>query len=140
MTYTVFKSIKVCNPATNFNETSDVIILNDKIISISKKFNKKAIKGDNKVIFYDCAGLIMAPGILDMRVNLGKTENLELTQETAMKNGITSMVILPNQTPKLNNPSIIEAIERVPINIAINPIAGKNLPLDTLESAKPIAV
>ena len=54
----------------------------------------------------------MAPGIVDMRVNLGKTENLELTQEIAMKNGITSMVILPNQTPKLNNPSIIDHIQR----------------------------
>ena len=112
MTYTVFKSVQVCNPVTNFNEISDVIIHNDKIISISKKFNKKAIKGDNKVIFYDCNGLIMAPGIVDMRVNLGKTENLELTQEIAIKNGITSMVILPNQTPKLNNPSIIDHIQR----------------------------
>ena len=74
MTYTVFKSIKVCNPATNFNEISDVTIHNDKIISISKKFNKKAIKRNKKVTFYDCDGLIMAPGIVDMRVNLGKTE------------------------------------------------------------------
>ena len=39
-----------------------------------------------------------------------KTENLKLTQKVALENGVTSIVILPNQTPKLNNPSIIDHI------------------------------
>ena len=54
----------------------------------------------------------MSPGIFDMRVNIGKTENLKFTQITAAESGITSMAILPNQTPKLNNPSIIDHIKR----------------------------
>ena len=54
----------------------------------------------------------MSPGLIDMRVNIGKTENLTAIQKIAAENGITSMVILPNQTPKLNNPSIIDHIKR----------------------------
>ena len=112
MTYTIFKSIKLLNPATNLNEISDVVIHKNKIFSISKNFQTEALKQDNQIDIYDCDGLTMTPGIIDMRVNIGKTENLVSTQKIAVENGITSMVILPNQTPKLNNPSIIDHIKR----------------------------
>ena len=39
MAYTIFKSINVLNPRTNFDEKSNVVIENNKIISISKKIN-----------------------------------------------------------------------------------------------------
>ena len=112
MRYTIFKSINVLNPATNFNEKSTVVIRNNKIISISKKFNSKTITENDSITVYDCTGLTISPGLMDMRVNVGKTENLKVTQKIALENGITSIVILPNQTPKLNNPSIIDHIKR----------------------------
>ena len=112
MTYTIFKSIKLLNPATNLNEISDVVIYKNKIFSISKDFQTEVLKQNNQIDIYDCDGLTMTPGIIDMRVNIGKTENLVSTQKIAAENGITSMVILPNQTPKLNNPSIIDHIKR----------------------------
>ena len=112
MTYTIFKSIKLLNPATNLNEILDVVIHKNKIFSISKDFHTDVLKQNNQIYIYDCDGLTMTPGIIDMRVNIGKTENLVSTQKIAAENGITSMVILPNQTPKLNNPSIIDHIKR----------------------------
>ena len=112
MTYTIFKSIKLLNPATNLNEISDVVIHKNKIFSITKDFHTEVLKQNNQIDIYDCDGLTMTPGIIDMRVNIGKTENLVPTQKIAAENGITSMVILPNQTPKLNNPSIIDHIKR----------------------------
>ena len=112
MTHTIFKSIKLINPATNFNQKVNVVIQNETIISISKDLNLEKFNKDNQTIIYDCEGLTMSPGIFDMRVNIGKTENLKFTQITAAESGITSMAILPNQTPKLNNPSIIDHIKR----------------------------
>ena len=112
MTYTIFKSIKLLNPATNLNEILDVVIHKNKIFSISKDFHTEVLKQNNQIDIYDCDGLTMTPGIIDMRVNIGKTENLVSTQKIAAESGITSMVILPNQTPKLNNPSIIDHIKR----------------------------
>ena len=112
MTYSIFKSIKLINPATNFNQKVNVVIQNETIISISKDLNLEKFNKDNRTIIYDCEGLTMSPGIFDMRVNIGKTENLKFTQITAAESGITSMAILPNQTPKLNNPSIIDHIKR----------------------------
>ena len=112
MTHSIFKSIKLINPATNFNQKVNVALQNEKIISISKNLNLEKFNKDNQTIIYDCEGLTMSPGIFDMRVNIGKTENLKFTQITAAESGITSMAILPNQTPKLNNPSIIDHIKR----------------------------
>ncbi len=112
MTHTIFKSIKLINPATNFNQKVNVVIQNETIINISKDLNLEKFNKDNQTIIYDCEGLTMSPGIFDMRVNIGKTENLKFTQITAAESGITSMAILPNQTPKLNNPSIIDHIKR----------------------------
>ena len=112
MTHSIFKSIKLINPATNFNQKVNVVIQNETIISISKDLNLEKFNRDDQTIIYDCDGLTMSPGIFDMRVNIGKTENLKFTQITAAESGITSMAILPNQTPKLNNPSIIDHIKR----------------------------
>jgi len=112
MTFTVFKSIKVINPKTNLNDISDVVINNNKIFSISKNFKTAISQQDEQIDIYDCNGLTMTPGLIDMRVNIGKTENLTAIQKIAAESGITSMVILPNQTPKLNNPSIIDHIKR----------------------------
>jgi len=112
MTHSIFKSIKLINPATNFNQKVNVVIQNETIINISKDLNLEKFNKDNQTIIYDCEGLTMSPGIFDMRVNIGKTENLKFTQITAAESGITSMAILPNQTPKLNNPSIIDHIKR----------------------------
>lgn len=112
MTYSVFKSIKVINPATSLNDVSDVVVENNKIIAIVKNFKQEDLDDKRPITSYDCSGLVMSPGIIDIRVNIGKTENLILTQKIAAENGITSMVILPNQTPKLNNPSIIDHIQR----------------------------
>ena len=112
MTHTIFKSIKLINPATNFNQKVNVILQNETIISISKDLKIEKINKDNQTIIYDCEGLTISPGIFDIPVNIGKTENLKVTQITALESGITSMAILPNQTPKLNNPSIIDHIKR----------------------------
>ena len=112
MTHSIFKSIKLINPATNFNQKVNVVLQNENIISISKNLNLEKFNKDNQTIIYDCEGLTMSPGIFDMRVNIGKTENLKFTQITAAESGITSMAILPNQTPNLDNPSIIDHIKR----------------------------
>ncbi len=45
MTQVVFKSIRVINPATSFDEISDVIIKKNKIVSILKNLN---FHGKNK--------------------------------------------------------------------------------------------
>ncbi len=119
MSYSVFKSIKIINSENNLNDVFDVVVKDNKIIEITKNFNDTNLLKQTPITIYDCSRLIMAPGLVDIRVNIGKTENLKLMQKVAVENGITSMVLLPNQTPKLNNPSIIDHIQRQSEDISL---------------------
>ena len=71
MTHSIFKSIKLINPATNFNQKVNVVIQNETIISISKDLNLEKFNKDYQITIYNCEGLTMSPGIFDMRVNIG---------------------------------------------------------------------
>ena len=51
MTHSIFKSIKLINPATNFNQKVNVVIQNENIISKvagNKSYYKKIIKPNAK--------------------------------------------------------------------------------------------
>ena len=86
MAYSIFKSIKVVNPEIDANDIFDVIIEDNKINAIVKNFDEVNLSDKNPITFYDCNGLTMAPGLVDIRVNIGKTENLKLTQKVASEN------------------------------------------------------
>ena len=50
MTQIIFKSIRVINPATSYDEISDVIIKKNKIVSILKNVNSETLIKKNKTI------------------------------------------------------------------------------------------
>ena len=67
-------------------------------------------------------------------------EAQQFNYEFTGKNKSRDVHYLYLETDLSNKPSIIAAIDLVPIRMAIKPIAGKNLPRETLESANPIEV
>ena len=139
MTHIIFKSIRVVNPDTNFDQISDVTMKDGKILSIIKVVNVNTSNKKDNAILYDCTDLTMAPGITDIRVNLGKSENIEAIQKIAVQNGITSMVVLPNQTPRLDNPSIIDHLHRQaenPVLPLIKAYGAATKDIDGLEMAE----
>jgi dihydroorotase len=66
---------------------------------------------------HDCGGMILAPGLVDIRVQLREPgeENkgtLESAGRAAAAGGITSMVCLPNTMPVIDDMSVVEYIAR----------------------------
>ncbi len=65
----------------------------------------------------DCAGACLAPGLVDMRVQLGEPgnehkETIETASRAAAAGGVTSMVALPNTDPVVDDVAGIEFIAR----------------------------
>lgn len=65
----------------------------------------------------DCRGHVLAPGLVDMRVQLREPgqehkETLASASATAAAGGVTSMACLPNTHPILDEVSLIEFVER----------------------------
>ena len=65
----------------------------------------------------DANGLCLAPGLVDMRVRLGEPgaehkERFESGCAAAAAGGVTSMACLPDTTPPIDDPAMVEFVAR----------------------------
>jgi dihydroorotase len=75
----------------------------------------------------DCAGKCLAPGIVDMGVQVGEPgaqhkESLRSAGLAAAKGGVTTLVLRPDTDPAIDTPEVLEyvtrrAMARTPVNI-----------------------
>ncbi len=94
------------------------------------------------VTVVDCKGACLAPGLVDMRVQLREPgeehkETLRTAGEAAVAGGVTSMVCLPNTTPVIDDVATVEFVARrarqiglakvYPYAAATRGLAGKEL-------------
>jgi dihydroorotase len=72
--------------------------------------------GDHIDVF-DCKGRILLPGLVDMRVSTGEPgseyrETLASASEAAAAGGVTTMVIMPNTDPVIDDAAIVDYVLR----------------------------
>lgn len=65
----------------------------------------------------DCKGRALAPGLIDMRVFTGEPgsehrETLESASLAAAAGGVTTIVVMPNTDPVIDEPSLVDFIKR----------------------------
>lgn len=99
-----------------------------------------AVPDDAAVV--DCAGHVLAPGLVDMRVQLREPGEehkgtLESAGRAATAGGITSMVCLPNTDPVIDDMAVVEFVARrarklkltkvYPYGAVTKGLAGENL-------------
>ena len=90
----------------------------------------------------DAAGACLAPGLIDLRANLGEPgaehrETLASAAQAAAEGGITTICVLPDTDPALDDPALISFIARrgeatgsvalLPYGAATSGCAGKEL-------------
>ena len=101
---------RLINPATQFDEITDVFIDNQLVIAIGEK--PEGFTPD-KVI--DASGQLVLPGFIDIQCRVrepGFTNKANIASETraAALNGITSLCIPPDSKPITDNSAIVEQI------------------------------
>jgi dihydroorotase len=65
----------------------------------------------------DCGGLVLAPGLVDMRAFVGEPgaehrETLKSASEAAAKGGVTTLVCMPDTNPAVDDPAIVDFLLR----------------------------
>ena len=65
----------------------------------------------------DCTGLTLIPGLIDMRVFTGEPgteyrETLASASEAAAAGGVTTMIVMPNTQPVIDDAAIVDFILR----------------------------
>lgn len=144
---TVIRNGRIIDPANKRDEVADLFIVDGKIVA-------KAGGSDLEVI--DAAGLIVAPGLIDLHVHLrepgfGWKETIETGAHAAAAGGFTTIVCMPNTSPVADSPSTIawvrdRAAEVACVNVLPTGAISKGLmgeelsPIGSLAQAGVVAI
>lgn len=98
------------DPANKINAKQDLFIIDGKVAAIGK-----APSGFVAEQTIDAAGLIVAPGLVDLSVRLREPgyeykATLESELQAALAGGVTSLVCPPDTDPALDEPGLVEML------------------------------
>lgn len=102
----------VIDPANNLESKQDLYIVAGKIASVGKE--PEGFQADHTI---NAAGLIVIPGIVDLRARLrqpGLENKATIASETkaAAASGITTLCMPPDTTPVIDTPAVAELIHQ----------------------------
>jgi dihydroorotase len=112
---TVFCNARLIDPASGLDAKGGLLVENGKIADIGPRLFGDTERNDPETI--DCKGLVLAPGLIDMRVFTGEPgsehrETLESASRAAAAGGVTTIVVMPNTDPVIDEPSLVDFIRR----------------------------
>lgn len=113
--YLLLKNGHIIDPANNFNHPGEILIHKNKIIWIAPINHKNEIPKQLSV--FDAQGLIVCPGFIDLHCHLREPgfeekETLQSGSMAAAKGGFTTICAMPNTSPPLDTPELIEFVLR----------------------------
>jgi dihydroorotase len=111
----LFRGARLIDPDNGRDAIGDVIAVGDRVAAIGHDIHAEGIGADIEIV--ECAGLCLAPGLVDMRVQLREPgaehiESIESGSQAAAAGGVTTMVALPNTEPPVDDVSVVEFLAR----------------------------
>ena len=107
----LIKQGRVINPATLFDQVTDLAIAEGRIVSVGA-----APDGFVPDQTMDASGLVVAPGLVDLAARLREPGHehermLETELSAAVAGGVTSLVCMPDTEPVLDEPGLVEMLK-----------------------------
>lgn len=111
----LINNARLLDPATGSDRRGGLLIVNERIVEIGPGVTAAMAPGGTELI--DAQGACVAPGLVDMRVQLGEPgaehkERFETGAMAAVAGGVTSMAVLPNTDPPIDDPAMVEFVAR----------------------------
>ncbi|HEY6629868.1 MAG TPA: dihydroorotase [Rhizobiaceae bacterium] len=115
MSVTVFQNARIVDPSRGIDETGAVIVDGTKIAAAGASAHNQGIPGGATVV--DCAGKTILPGLVDSRVFIGEPgaehrETIHSASEAAAAGGVTSIVMMPDTDPIIDDIALVEHVLR----------------------------
>src|SRR5580693_10271790 len=109
----LIRGARLLDPASGLDTTGDLLVEGERIAAIGGDL--PACDRDAETI--NAEGLCLAPGLVDMRVQLREPgaehlESIESGGRAAAAGGVTTMVALPNTEPPVDDVSVVEFLAR----------------------------
>ena len=101
--------------ARALNGEGGILIDDGWILAVGPKVTKETIGVGTQI--FDCTGLTLIPGLIDMRVFTGEPgteyrETLATASEAAAAGGVTTMIVMPNTQPVIDDAALVDFILR----------------------------
>lgn len=115
MSITVFQRARIVDPSRGIDEVGTVIVDGQKIVAAGADALNQGIPQGAAVI--DCAGKTIIPGLIDSRVFIGEPggehrETIASASHAAAAGGVTSIVMMPDTDPVIDNVALVEFVLR----------------------------
>ncbi len=112
MSATVIRNARLLDPASGRDGTGSILVIDGVIAALDG--GDGAPSGATMI---DCRGHCLAPGIVDMRVQLREPgaehmENMVSASHAAAAGGITTMAALPNTEPPIDDVALVDFVAR----------------------------
>ncbi len=122
MSTTVFERARIVDPSRGIDEIGTVIVEGKKIVAAGKAASNQGAPAGATVI--DCAGKAIIPGLIDARVFIGEPggehrETIASASVAAAAGGVTSVVMMPDTDPVIDNVALVEFVLRTARDTAI---------------------
>ena len=111
----VFTNARLVDPASGREAPGAMLVENGAIADIA--WDEPVRPGPAEAEVVDCGGLVLAPGLVDMRAFVGEPgaehrETLKTASEAAAAGGVTTVVCMPDTDPVVDEPSIVDFLLR----------------------------
>ena len=115
MSITVFHNARVVDPSRGLDERGTVIVDGQKIVAAGAGALNQGAPESARTI--DCAGKAIMPGLVDGRVFIGEPgaehrETIASASMAAAAGGVTSLVMMPDTDPVIDDIALVEFVLR----------------------------
>ena len=110
MNITCLKGGRIIDPINDVDDIKDLYIKGETIINVED------VATNDPIDVIDVKGKMVLPGLVDLRSHLknisgGQSENISSISKAAAAGGYTTILLMPNVSPKADNPGTIQHIQ-----------------------------
>jgi dihydroorotase len=106
---------RLIDPAAERESFGGVLIVEGRIAGLGPAVTAASAPADARIV--DCAGDVVAPGLIDMRAFIGEPgaehrETIASASAAAAAGGVTTLVARPDTNPPVDDPAVVDFILR----------------------------
>ncbi|MDM7851282.1 dihydroorotase [Pseudochrobactrum kiredjianiae] len=122
MSTTVYTNARIIDPSRKLDENGTLIVQDGVIIASGADANNQGTPEGAEII--DLNGNVLIPGLVDSRVFIGEPgtehrETIASASQAAAAGGVTSMIMMPDTDPVIDNVALVEFVKRTARDTAI---------------------
>ena len=111
---TAFLNARLIDPASGRDQPGGLLVRDGVIADVGEHLRRNAPERSRVV---DCKGHVLCPGLIDMQVFTGEPgqehrETLKTASHAAAAGGVTTIVVMPNTEPVIDQVALVDYIQR----------------------------